>query len=100
MSKLKELTPLGDYTIVVKKSGDQYVTLCLELSVAGCGDTRQEALENTRLAIESYLEAMEADALSPLRPVPLGVLHEFLAGEGEEREQHALAPRLRVLAYA
>lgn len=87
MSKLRESTPLGDYTIVVKESGDQYVTLCLELSVAGCGDTQQEALENTRLAIESYLEAMKTDALSPSRPVPLDVLHEFLTGESEEREQ-------------
>jgi len=86
-----------DYTIVMKKSGDQYVTLCLELGVAGCGHTREEALENTRNAIESYLEAMDADDLSPWRPVPLEVLHEFLAGE---EEAPTIEPGLKVLAYA
>lgn len=69
----------GDYTIVLERSGNQYVTLCLELEVAGIGYTPEGALGNTGLAIESYLEAMEADSLSPERPVPLNVLHEFLA---------------------
>ena len=44
------------------------------------GETPEEALENSELAIESYLEAMEADSLPPERPVSLNVLHEFLAG--------------------
>jgi len=88
----------GNYTIILKRSGDQYVTLCLELEVAGMGYTPEEALENTELAIESYLEAMEADSLPAERPVPLNVLHEFLAGEEGEiaREE----PKLKVLAYA
>ncbi len=69
------------FTIVIKRSGEQFVTLCLELGVAGTGDTRDEALENTRDAIESYLEAMDADGLAPERAVPLEQLHEFLADE-------------------
>ncbi|MEE8163800.1 MAG: hypothetical protein V3T92_07355 [Anaerolineae bacterium] len=90
----------GDYTIVLKRSGDQYVTLCLELEVAGMGYTPEEALENTRLAIESYLEEMEADSLPPERPVRLNVLHEFLAGEEERKEIAGEKPKLKVLAYA
>jgi len=45
--------------------------------VAGSGDIRDEALENTRDAIESYLEAMDADGLAPECAVPLGELQEF-----------------------
>lgn len=40
----------NDYTIIIiiiiKKSGKQYVSLCLENMVAGCGMTKEEAVEN------------------------------------------------------
>ena len=88
----------NEFTVVVKHSGAQYVTLCLELGVAGCGDSLESALADTRQAIESYMEAMEADSLSPERPVPVRVLHEFLTGEGDETP--AASPSLKILAYA
>ncbi len=90
--------PPSDFTVVVKHSGAQYVTLCLELGVAGCGDSLESALADTRQSIESYMEAMEVDSLSPWRPVPVNVLHEFLAGEGDETP--AASPALKILAYA
>jgi predicted RNase H-like HicB family nuclease len=74
----------NEFTVVVKRSEAQYVTLCLELGVAGCGDSLEDALADTREAIESYVESMQADNLSPWRPVPVQVLHEFLAGESGE----------------
>lgn len=88
----------NEFTVVTKRSGSQYVTLCLELGVTGCGDTLENALADTRVAIESYIEAMKADDLSPWRPVPVQVLHEFLTGE--ESEPPATQPMLKVLAYA
>ena len=88
----------NEFTIVVKHSGAQYVTLCLELGVAGCGDSLESALVDTRQAIESYIGAMEAESLSPWRPVPVQVLHEFLAGEGAKTP--ATSPTLKILAYA
>jgi predicted RNase H-like HicB family nuclease len=97
ISNLKYQTS-NEFTIVTKRSGSQYVTLCLELGVTGCGDSLEEALADTRLAIASYVEAMSADSLSPWRPVPVQVLHEFLAGESGESS--AKAPTLKVLAYA
>ena len=87
----------NEFTVVVKRSDAQYVTLCLELGVAGCGDSLEDALADTREAIESYVESMQADNLSPWRPVPVQVLHEFLAGEGGESPK---VPTLKVLAYA
>lgn len=97
VAKVKYRTS-NEFTIVVKHSGTQYVTLCLELGVAGCGDSLESALADTRQTIDSYMEAMEADDLSPWRPVPVQVLHEFLAGEGEKTS--VTSPALRVLAYA
>ena len=88
----------NEFTIVVKHSGAQYVTLCLELGVAGCGDSLESALVDTRQAIESYIEAMKVENLSPWRPVPVQVLHEFLAGEGATTP--ATSPTLKILAYA
>jgi predicted RNase H-like HicB family nuclease len=40
-----------------------YVVRCLELPVAGQGETREEALKNIKEAIEGYLEA-KAEPLS------------------------------------
>jgi predicted RNase H-like HicB family nuclease len=88
----------NEFAVVVKHSGAQYVTLCLELGVVGCGDSLESALADTRQAIESYMEAMEAESLSPWRAVPVQVLHEFLAGEGTETP--ATSPTLKILAYA
>jgi predicted RNase H-like HicB family nuclease len=87
----------NEFTVVVKRSEAQYVTLCLELGVAGCGDSLEDALADTREAIESYVESMQADNLSPWRPAPVQVLHEFLAGESGESPT---VPALKVLAYA
>ena len=45
-----------DYTIVVWKEKDGYVSKCTELGVASCGDTITEATENLKEAVELYLE--------------------------------------------
>jgi predicted RNase H-like HicB family nuclease len=83
------------YTIVLKKSGRQYASLCLELCVVGCGETQEEALKSVQHAIASYLDAIEGD-MPVSRPVPLDLLHDFLAeGESEISQQ-----KMRVLAYA
>jgi len=86
-----------EYTIVLKKSGNQYVSLCLELMVVSCGGTKEEAIANIRDAINSYIDSIEEEM--PLeRPVPLDLLHEFLS-EGEEPAKVEKIPKLKVLAY-
>ena len=92
---------MKQYTILLKKSGEQWVSLCLELMVAGSGDTRHQAITSLKDAIESYVSAMEDDGLSPDRPVPLDVLHRFLAGEEQEASEFPdrMAAEVRVLAY-
>jgi len=45
-----------DYTIVVWKEHNQFVSQCLNVDVASCGDTYEEALNNAQEAAELYLE--------------------------------------------
>jgi len=45
-----------DYTAVLWKEEDTYVSKCPELGVASFGTTLQEALENLKEAVELYVE--------------------------------------------
>ncbi len=74
-------------TGIVKREGDQYAALCLELDVASCGQTLEEAVAALQDAVETYLEYMRDTGREEgiLRPVPIEALREFLteAYEGE-----------------
>jgi predicted RNase H-like HicB family nuclease len=45
-----------EYTAVVWKEGESYVSKCPELGVASCGDTFEEATNNLKEAVELYIE--------------------------------------------
>jgi len=45
-----------DYTAVVWKESEGYVSKCSELGVASCGDSFDEAVRNLREAVELYIE--------------------------------------------
>lgn len=45
-----------DYTMVVWKESEGYVSKCPELGVASCGGSINEAAENLKEAVELYLE--------------------------------------------
>jgi predicted RNase H-like HicB family nuclease len=45
-----------EYTAVVWRESDGYVSKCPELGVASCGDTLEEAVVNLREAVDLYLE--------------------------------------------
>lgn len=49
-----------DFTVVVWKEQDGYVSKCPELGVASCGDSISDATVNLREAIELYIENAEA----------------------------------------
>ncbi|MBI2472723.1 MAG: type II toxin-antitoxin system HicB family antitoxin [Planctomycetes bacterium] len=48
-----------DYTVVVWKEKEGYVSKCPELGVASCGDSISDAVENLKEAVELYLENAE-----------------------------------------
>jgi predicted RNase H-like HicB family nuclease len=45
-----------EYTAVVWREGESYVSKCPELGVASCGDTFEEATNNLKEAVELYIE--------------------------------------------
>lgn len=66
------------YTAILKKSGKQFVALCLELGVVGCGNTRPQAMQSLRAAIDSYIDYAGEVGLPETRPVAIQQLHEFI----------------------
>ena len=49
-----------DYTVVVWKEKEGYVSKCPELGVASCGDSAPDAIQNIKDAVGLYLENAEA----------------------------------------
>ena len=66
MPKTKGKT-LKNYKVsaVVWYEPEGYVSICPELGVASAGDTREEALENLKEAVELYIENAEILGLLP-----------------------------------
>jgi predicted RNase H-like HicB family nuclease len=56
-----------DYTAVVWKEKEGYVSKCPELGVASCGDSISDAMESLKEAVSLYLE--NAEALGLLKDV-------------------------------
>jgi predicted RNase H-like HicB family nuclease len=52
------------FTAVIEKEGDGYVSLCPELDVASQGDTVEEASANLREAVELFFESASAKEIS------------------------------------
>ncbi len=63
-----------NFSVVVKKDGEGWCSLCPELDVASQGDTIEEAKANLREAVELFL-----DFASPAEIV--------------QRQRHAIRPR-------
>ena len=76
-------------TCFVKKEGNQYASLCVELDVASCGRTKKEALDGLKRAIESYIEYMISEGRENeiYRPVPMNELRKFLFPEDKAEEK-------------
>ncbi len=75
-------------TCFVKKEGTQYASLCVELDVASCGDTEEEAVNGLKDAIETYLEFMRDEGRDNeiYRPVPMNELKDFLFTDPERKK--------------
>ena len=57
---------------VVWKEDDQFVSHCLNVEVASCGDTREEAIENLKEAVALYFEDDEDLEFSNVESVETG----------------------------
>ena len=76
-------------TCFVKREGNQFTSLCVELDVASCGSTKEEAIAGLKRAIETYIEYMISENRKDkiYRPVPMKDLKEFLFPEHSDKEQ-------------
>ena len=71
-------------TGILKKAGNYYVGLCLELNVSSQGESIEEARRMLQEACEEYLYYIkEKKREDEIRPVPVAVLREFLVEDVE-----------------
>ena len=77
-----------DVTCFVKKEGNQYASLCVELDVASCGRTKKDALDGLKRAVETYIEYMVSEGREKeiYRPVPMNELKTFWRQAGITKE--------------
>ncbi len=66
------------YTVVLRKSGDDWVALCLENGIAGQGMTKEESIRKLREAIESFEDVRKTEEDVYSAPISIKELHELL----------------------
>lgn len=71
-------------TGILKKAGNYYVALCLELNVSSQGESIEEARRMLQEACEEYLSYVKEEKLEDeIQPAPVEVLREFLTEDVE-----------------
>ena len=71
-------------TGIIKKSGNHYVALCLEINVSSQGESIEEARKMLQEACNEYISYMKDEGLlNEIKPVPLDTLREFLIDDVE-----------------
>jgi predicted RNase H-like HicB family nuclease len=70
-----------ELTFLVKCVDGEWSALCLELDIASCGASDEEAVESLKGLVGLYVtDCIEAGEVPiPLRRVPLEALHKFLS---------------------
>ena len=72
------------YTIVLRKSSNYWVALCLENGTVGQGLDKEDSIRSLKDAIDSFEEARESDKNIFCQPIAINELHEFLTVESPE----------------
>lgn len=72
------------YTVVLQKSGGCWVALCLENGLVGQGNTKENAIEKLKEAINSFGDVCKEESEVYTAPLSIKELHEFLTVEGKE----------------
>lgn len=72
------------YTVVLRKSANYWVSLCLENGLVGQGNTQEEAITKLKQAIDSFQLSLESESGIYNAPISIKELHEFLTVEAQE----------------
>jgi predicted RNase H-like HicB family nuclease len=71
-------------TGIIKKYGDYYVALCIEINVSSQGGSIEEAKKMLQEACDGYLSFMKDEGLvDEIKSVPMDILREFLKDDVE-----------------
>ncbi|OPY49210.1 MAG: hypothetical protein A4E49_03201 [Methanosaeta sp. PtaU1.Bin112] len=71
-------------TGIIKKSGNHYVALCLEINVSSQGESIEEARKMLQEACNEYISYTKDEGLlNEIEPVSLETLREFLIDDVE-----------------
>ena len=71
-------------TGIIKKSGDCYVALCIEINVSSQGESIEDARKMLQEACDEYLSYMKDEGLEDeIKSVPVDILREFLMDDVE-----------------
>jgi hypothetical protein len=70
--------------MVLRKSGNSWVALCLENGLVGQGTTKEGSIKKLREAIESFEDVRRTEEGVYNAPISIKELHEFLTIEGKE----------------
>lgn len=69
------------YTVVLRKSDNYWVALCLENGIVGQGVNKDDSIQNLKEAIESFEEVRDSEEDIYSSPISINELHEFLMVE-------------------
>lgn len=72
------------YTMVLRRSGDYWVALCLENGLVGQGVTKEDSIRQLKEAIESFEDVRRTEEEVYSAPVSIKELHEFLTVESKD----------------
>lgn len=74
------------YTVILRKSQEYWVSLCLENGLVGQGNTQQQAIDKLQEAITSFEEIYQSENNIYSSPISIQELHEFLTIEEKEEQ--------------
>ncbi len=75
------------YTVILRKSTQYWVSLCLENGLVGQGETPEQAIDKLKEAIISFLEVYQSEINIYSSHIRIDELHEFLAIEDAESSE-------------
>ena len=87
-----------ELTFLIKCREHECTALCLELDIASCGNTEDEAVESLKGLIELYIfDCLENDEYPiPMRPVPKDALNDFLQPNRCSEEQTFISRHIKM----
>jgi predicted RNase H-like HicB family nuclease len=72
------------YAVVLRRSGDYWVAICLENGLVGQGITKEAAIQKLKESINSFEDVHKTEGDVYCAPLAIKELHEFLTVEGKE----------------